>query len=102
MATPKGTVKIKLAQGLTEVPAFRVGKFWAVNGAFAGDGSPPYFNVTHRNTGQCLVSHIGLRRAQRLVGVLDVLMASELQSELAQRWRALPKEVQRALLGVEG
>jgi orotate phosphoribosyltransferase len=92
---PVGTVKIKLAQNLTEVPAFKIGKFWAVNSS--GDGSP-YYNVTHRNTGEQLLSYIGLRRAQKLTGVLDVLMPTALVSELEQRWRSFPKAVQQALL----
>lgn len=92
---PVGTVKVLLAKGLTEVPAFRVGKFWATN---KSDETSPYFNVTHKATGKKLVGYILFRRAQKLVGVLDTLMPTDLTSELEQRWRSFPKEVQHALL----
>lgn len=92
---PVGTVKIKLSRGSKEVPAFRVGKFWATN---KSDETSPYFSVTHRATGKRLVSYILFRRAQKLVGVLDTLMPTDLTSELEQRWRSFPKEVKQALL----
>lgn len=90
-----GTVKIQLSSGLTEVPAFKIGRYWAVNSA--GDTSP-YFNVTHINTGQKIVGYIGIRRASKMVGVLDVLFPTELESEMSQKWRTLPYSVQCALV----
>jgi hypothetical protein len=95
MANPTGTVKIELSRGLTEVPAFRIGKFWATN---KSDESSPYFNVTHRMTGKKLIGYIGFRRAQRLVGVLDVLMPTELSRELEHRWQTFPEIVRQSLL----
>ena len=90
-----GAIQIESDGEMVKVPAFRIGKFWAVNRA--GKDSSCY-NVTHKATGLYLLRYLNLRRAQKLVGVLDTLMPTDLTSELEQRWRSFPKEVRAALL----
>ena len=96
MAKAVGTIKAQLQlSGLTNVQAFRIGKFWGVNQA-ASDS--PYYTITHLDSGLALIHYVTYRRACRLVGVLDVLLPYRTHEEVCAIWPGLPPKVRQALL----
>jgi hypothetical protein len=90
-----GTVKIALASGPAEVPAIRIGKFWA---AHSPGGGLKLYNVSHIGTGAALVRHLKLGHAYRLVGVLDVLMPVDDYESCHKVWNQFPAKLREAFV----
>ena len=90
-----GTVKILLAKGLTEIPALRVGQFWAAHRVPDTENA---FNVTHIATGRAFVTYIKVRHACRLVGVLDTLMPTTEYQNCETIWNRWPTKLQQAFV----
>jgi len=92
-----GTVKILLAQGLTEVPAIKIGTFWAAH--LATDESR-YYNVTHIATGRALVHRIGVTAACRFVSYADKTLSFSDYDECLKVWLSFDYRTRKSILAL--
>jgi hypothetical protein len=90
---PKTPLKAKISMrsgDQREVNAHRVGKYFAVTDS--SDYQRPI--ITHLGTGWSFCTPLGIERAKRMVGVLDVLLPFNTSDEILSAYNALPKNVQ--------
>jgi len=80
-----------------EVPAFKIGKYWAMTG-FADYENPEGYTLTHLNSGLAFLRGVPYRQANRLIGVMDSLFPTADVHKWNQLWKSLPANVKNVLI----